>query len=154
MSDLPIITSGSDPATRCKHFTGLQNNVCAAGVAYASVRMNGQFQYRYKYSKAVYTHRACYPCLGKWNFGGETCDKREFPTREELEAEDRSFQEQFANTLKAREAIVAATNGKRGVSGQIDCPICNTGKLGYSVSGYNGHIHARCSTENCVAWME
>jgi hypothetical protein len=38
--------------------------------------------------------------------------------------------------------------------GAMDCPICGTGKLKYSRSGYNGHVLARCSTDNCVAWIE
>ena len=38
--------------------------------------------------------------------------------------------------------------------GEIDCPICKTGKLRYSRAGYNGQVHARCSSVNCVAWME
>ena len=39
-------------------------------------------------------------------------------------------------------------------SGIIQCPICHTGQLSYSRSNYNGHVHARCSTPTCVAWME
>jgi len=39
-------------------------------------------------------------------------------------------------------------------AGIMNCPICNTGKLKYSRSNYNGHVHARCSTDGCVAWME
>ena len=38
--------------------------------------------------------------------------------------------------------------------GEITCPVCKTGKLRYSRFGYNGHVHARCSTKDCVAWME
>lgn len=39
-------------------------------------------------------------------------------------------------------------------SGKMLCPICNKGELYYSRASYNGHVHARCSTENCVSWME
>lgn len=39
-------------------------------------------------------------------------------------------------------------------SGSINCPVCNEGKLHYSRAGYNGHVHAQCSTNGCVAWME
>ena len=38
--------------------------------------------------------------------------------------------------------------------GEMDCPICKTGKLRYSRAAYNGHVHAKCSTNGCVAWME
>lgn len=39
-------------------------------------------------------------------------------------------------------------------SGVIPCPICKSGKVNYSRAAYNGHVHARCSTAGCVAWME
>lgn len=39
-------------------------------------------------------------------------------------------------------------------AGEMACPVCNTGILKYSRSSYNGHVHARCTTEGCVAWME
>lgn len=38
--------------------------------------------------------------------------------------------------------------------GVMECPICKTGKLHYSRAAYNGHVHARCTTLDCVAWME
>jgi hypothetical protein len=39
-------------------------------------------------------------------------------------------------------------------AGKMDCPICKTGKLRYSRAAYNGHVHASCSTDGCVSWME
>ena len=39
-------------------------------------------------------------------------------------------------------------------SGTIDCPVCKLGKLKYSRAAYNGHVHGRCSHNNCVSWME
>jgi hypothetical protein len=40
------------------------------------------------------------------------------------------------------------------VAGDIQCPVCTTGKLHYRISNYNGHIHAQCDTKGCVRWME
>jgi len=74
-------------------------------------------------------------------------------TREEAEEEEERFQRMLANTAKAREAIIAKEGKTRGVTDSIDCPICG-GVLHYSISGYNGHIHAVCTTDGCVAWME
>lgn len=54
----------------------------------------------------------------------------------------------------ARKAIVDHTKGRRGVCGEISCPICSTGKLRFSVAKSNGHIWAACSTKSCVRWME
>ena len=39
-------------------------------------------------------------------------------------------------------------------AGEMPCPVCKTGTLRYSRAGYNGHVHAHCSTSNCVDWME
>lgn len=39
-------------------------------------------------------------------------------------------------------------------NGIMDCPICRTGKLKYMRSSRNGHICAKCSTPDCVAWIE
>ena len=38
--------------------------------------------------------------------------------------------------------------------GEMACPICSSGKLSYQISAVNGHIAAKCETENCVQWME
>lgn len=45
-------------------------------------------------------------------------------------------------------------NTKKGVQGAMDCPVCKKGQLRYTRAACNGHIHARCSTEDCVRWME
>ena len=39
-------------------------------------------------------------------------------------------------------------------AGEMDCPVCKTGKLRYSRASYNGHVHAGCTTKGCVSWME
>ena len=50
----------------------------------------------------------------------------------------------------ARKSIIETKKEK----GSIECPKCK-GKLLFSVAiNYNGHVHARCTTENCLAWME
>jgi hypothetical protein len=64
------------------------------------------------------------------------------------------FEESVKRVGVARAAIVEHTRGQRGVSGQMKCPCCEGGTLGFSVAGYNGHIHARCSTPGCANWME
>lgn len=43
--------------------------------------------------------------------------------------------------------------GKEVARGTIKCPVCNK-DLAYGVYQINGHIHARCSTENCLMWWE
>lgn len=74
--------------------------------------------------------------------------------------DDEQVKRALERTLKARSAIVEKIGPhekKKGVGtvGNIDCPICSAkDSLSYSRSGYNGHIHAKCSTDGCVRWME
>ena len=77
-------------------------------------------------------------------------------TKEEINEYVKQF---IPRMVKVRNAIVddikARGTLKKGVSGQITCPECGTGTVDYTYAGnYNRHIHARCSTEGCVAWME
>lgn len=71
-----------------------------------------------------------------------------------------AIQALFDNTMKAREAIVTHLGGpwkkgKPSAGGVIDCPICSGKKtLRFSRASVNGHIHAACTTDNCVSWME
>lgn len=81
--------------------------------------------------------------------------ERKNPTQVMEEEEDR----RVAETVRALTATRADANQKglrRGKGGRssLPCPICEKGELRYSVSGYNGHIHAQCSTEGCVQWMQ
>ena len=64
------------------------------------------------------------------------------------------FEDSFQQLMKARKAITDKEQGKRGVAGKIICPVCGTGELRYSIAKCNGHIHAACTTEDCVRWME
>jgi hypothetical protein len=130
----------------CKHYRGMSGKtVCEAGVEFATLPNYGTKQFM-----------ASCPCFEKH----EGCDKAEYKTPEELAEEERQLAKLFARTTTARKAIVDALGGpwQRGMktqSGEIDCPICGKTKtLRYSRSGYNGHIHARCDTDGCVAWME
>lgn len=83
-------------------------------------------------------------------------------------------------TIKARKAIVAelkrrALDGDPNIKalcpenrhrwhhpqdnyysgmGEMSCPVCESGQLGYSRSSYNGHVRACCSEPGCVNWQE
>ena len=126
---------------KCKNFNGMVNGQCKAGVTYADVRVVTEGK----------PHR--YPC---WISDGCTsgCQHAVFPTQEEAEERERKVQKSMENYTTARNAIVAHTEGKRGVAGSIECPVCKTGVLRFSIAGCNGHIHAKCNSEGCVSWME
>lgn len=160
MKSLPVIVDRQAPS--CKHFTDLQSGKCALGITYESVRKDHE-PIEYAHHPAAkppyYKHSRSFPCMGKYNLGGAVCDKLELPTSEEIAAEEAEYKRLSENTRTAREAIVKFLGGpwkkgKGGASGEITCPVCESGTLKFSRSGYNGHIHATCTTDGCVAWME
>jgi hypothetical protein len=132
----------------CKHYNGLQNKTCKAGVEYDTVivgRLTPGFSL---------------PCMQDRNPQCVTCEKCEFPTPEEIAERKAEMERRFATVGKARSAIVEHLGGpwKRGmpgVGGKITCPVCGKAdSLRFSRAGINGHIHASCQTVDCVSWME
>lgn len=137
---------GKSPRPWCKHYHGMyEKETCEAGVRFDSLPHVGTRQFR----------DTC-PCFGPR--GG--CEHAIYPTEEELAAKEAAINERFEKTRAARTAIVNSLGGpwKRGMPGArgaIDCPVCSGEKaLQFSRSGYNGHIHATCTTYGCVRWME
>lgn len=136
----------------CKHYTGWAGNAhCGAGVAYESVIAG-------KGTKLM-----TLPCVIQARRPERLpthCEKCDMPTPEEQEAEEREDAKRFENTTKARQAIVESLGGPwkkgtLGTRGVINCPVCGgTSTLRFSRAGVNGHIHAACTTDNCVSWME
>lgn len=53
-----------------------------------------------------------------------------------------------------RKAIIAEHERTGANAGTITCPACNAGTVSWSRARSNGHVHARCSTPDCAAWME
>lgn len=51
--------------------------------------------------------------------------------------------------------VIAAWRTKQptGKSEDIECPVCK-GRLHLSQAACNGHVHGKCSTPDCVNWME
>lgn len=128
---------------KCKHFNGLINEVCGVGVSYDSV----------KRQRTVAGTGLDLPCLADMCIAS-SCDKREFPAAAEVRARVAEIGRIFDSTVIAREAIVKHSDGKVGVVGELKCPVCKRGTLRYSIAACNGHIHAKCSSADCVAWME
>jgi hypothetical protein len=131
---------------KCKHFNGTVNKTCEAGVKYEDVRTSkGEGK---GWSLPCYDEAA-----------PKKCAKCELPTDEEVAAEEARWVKISEGTMMAREAIVAHAGpwkrGTPGAQGTIDCPVCSSkGTLRFTRAGVNGHIHAACSTKNCVSWME
>lgn len=130
---------------KCVHFNGLQHKTCRADVAYDELDEGKRVAYR----KSL-------PCF-KPEDGCEQakCEKCHFPTEEDVQArldEIQAHTDQMALALKLIAPIRKEQKGKNW-SGVLECPVCK-GKLHVSHAAYNGHVHARCETPDCVAWME
>lgn len=132
----------------CKHYHGLANgDECRAGVKYDLVVLGKG------------TKECSYPCFKDRNPLGATCEHCVFETPDETAARKAEQAKAFERMGKVRAAIVTHLGGPwkkgmKGNAGSISCPCCDGGCVNFSRSGYNGHIHASCSTPDCAAWME
>ncbi len=57
--------------------------------------------------------------------------------------------------MKLAGPIISAWREKkpRGKREVIECPVCK-GRLHLSQAAYNGHVHGRCETDDCLSWLE
>ncbi len=142
-----IKTLAEQIGNKCTHFSGIreENGRCKAGVCYASVKDDSRQGF------------GRWPC---WKEGeGVPCEKRHFPTPEEVAAEVAEHEEhtnRFVLCLGAASQDAKAHGFRKGSGGKgsVPCPACKTGELHYSVAGYNGHMHGCCTTKDCVSWMQ
>ena len=83
------------------------------------------------------------------------CLHLRWPTKEEIEADEKDTEEMMAKHLKALAAIkpLRAQHKGKNWSGKIECPVCK-GELHVRHSGYNNHVWAQCQTKECVSWIE
>jgi hypothetical protein len=67
-----------------------------------------------------------------------------------------TMERSYERVVKARDAIMVQfrTNGLGRAT--IRCPICNKGELHYAiyVKGRHTRVHSKCSTPECVEWLE
>lgn len=150
---------GNTFAKRCKHFAGLNftddEKKCDAGVRMKDVIVNQPYRYKQGKGSPVFTTNHSLPCFSDDDPCGVcSCEHQEFPTQEEIEERKEEQRKSSSRVMTARAAIVehSAINNLR--VGELECPICKIGKLRYGIAESNGHIHAGCTTESCVAWME
>lgn len=124
----------------CRHFTGVCNKVCAAGVEYDAFRCGPAVQL---------------PCLLlRPDVPQATCEKYVERTQEELDAEERETNEAMAKHILVI-PFVSEWRKKppRGKQEVVECPACK-GRLHLSQSAGNGHVWGRCQTKGCVSWIE
>ncbi len=124
----------------CRHrtpFDASQYPVCKVGIDY------------HKFPKP---HNQM-PCLGETEAARAGCPQYSGYTDEELADREKDLDERFDRIALIRSAIIAQIKATSVRGGHIPCPACKTGTVGYSQAS-NGHVHARCSTDKCAAWME
>ena len=158
----------------CIHYDGRstlqQGGCCAAGVEYRKafgsedglfLRMPCQ-QFR---TKPAGSKLGTYVAAGEAeerteiDRRGQTeipCSLLQLPTAEQVQESRRSMDAHWQKTivaLKVASEWRVKPKPKTDRAEIIECPVCK-GKLHLSQSSYNGHVHGKCETEGCVAWME
>lgn len=116
----------------CKHFNGIMHLQCKAGCIYLTGHID--------------------QCIGNGTDATAPCPKLEYPTPEEVAREEAESAVKFEKIITARAAIVAHAKD-HPEDNTIPCPACKKGVLCHAVHS-NGHVHAKCSTDGCVCWME
>jgi hypothetical protein len=166
------IKSIREQCDHCRHFGGLGNDQdgnripfsdqtkgrgkCRAGVPYDDVQKRGA---RMIALPCFHVEVDNMPVDGVW----PTCPKQSFKTPTELDAEaaeiDAEAEKSIRRIMVVRPAILNHVGVKESgkpvndLAGKMPCPVCSK-TLHYSVSSYNGHIHARCESDDCVSFME
>jgi hypothetical protein len=83
------------------------------------------------------------------------CPHLRRPTPEEIAA-DEAWTEQRIDRLRTVMVGIAEWRAKhkgKSRADVVECPACK-GRLHLSIAAYNGHVHGKCETDDCVSWME
>lgn len=114
-------------ADTCKHFNGIQNGKCEAGVPYNQFRREGASMLN------------TLPCMARNDSYGCRCDKRAFPTLSELEAYEKEVEAQMGNVLTLDRMISEGTK-----SGEFPCHCGGTVQF-----LYRGPLSASAKCSKC-----
>lgn len=118
---------------------------CEAGVPFAN------------FSGVKFDQRPCFldKETGESNPGAVPCEHLRRPTPDEIAAR-KVWQDERMNKLGVVMTGIMPwrkANKGKSVAEVVECPACK-GRLHLSISSYNGHVHGRCETADCVSWME
>lgn len=128
--------------TSCKHFTGIQNKVCRKDIRYDSFNESENE----------------IPCLPGFTNGRRPpghCACFELQTPEEIAEAEAAIKAAIDRLTKTGPLIGKVKREHKGHDwrGIEVCPICQ-GRLHMTHAKYNGHVHGKCETKDCVSWME
>lgn len=161
MKHIDIKRESSSWNSWCVNYCGLIDHKlnrithCKAGVEYEGVFKKVDFTYS-REDGHKYQSSEARPCFKHEHPLTDGCPHCRFPTPEEIKANDEEMTSRINKLFAARGAIEAVfkQQQKDGGAGAMPCPVCKTGQLHYRRAASNGHIHAKCSTADCVSWME
>lgn len=126
----------------CRHYNGLVKDVCEVGVRYSDLVPD------------VRQQANGLPCF--WSNRKKenlpTCERREWPSRGELQEREEWIQEYIGYVVPLIGQI-KKQHGRKNASGELECPRCRN-QLRYTVAAYNGHTSGKCPTVDCLSWME
>jgi len=167
MSNKPhiVVPVESGYAERCVHYAGKLKpgpdgklhrvDRCDAGIEYETVETLVEHTFSRGASGRRLQAGRARPCFKYESVLTKGCPACQFPSEEEIASREAKDKANLEAIMKARTAIIALTRDAVGVAGVVDCPVCGTvNGLRFRRAACNGHIHATCSTEGCVAWME
>ena len=131
----------------CQHYDPQPHGKgCKAGMDLKTVQVVPTGEKGYKWGPCIAGHTLKNPL--------EHCPKWIRRTREMGEKRADSVERSMNILTKVMPRISEwRKEAPQGKSEVIECPACN-GKLHLSQSSYNGHVRARCETENCVNFIE
>lgn len=142
-----------EPCVWCRHHERVLplDHRCKLGIDIATILPRNTFGHHY-----------ALPCNTATSADVEkrTCAMRDLFTAAEIEAqriEDeqwmRKCEQRLMATLPLVEQIKKQHAG-RNAAGWQKCHVCIKGTIEWRLSAYNNHIAMRCSTQDCVAFME
>lgn len=130
--------------SRCRHFTGVGNDTCKAGVRYEDVRLDHE---------PTDGRSRSWPCLRDAPLAAGRCASVSFRSEEEAKAEAEEGERRLTLSGEAMRRAREASRGIKGGSGVVECPKCG-GRLHWSKAAVNGHIWGRCETKGCLSWIQ
>lgn len=132
--------------TCCRHRVSLMEKTCKAGVDL--VKLAGD-------KPGIALRLPCFFFPGKDESRICHCVKFEPVTVQDCEDSDKAVEQATARFVVVGPLIAKVKHEHKGKNwqGVEKCPVCN-GKLHMSHAAYNGHVHGRCETEDCLSWME
>ncbi len=144
---------------KCKHFNGVQNTLCKRGVSYAQFRPGTPcIKFIEKSANGGTYLEAGEVAVERkpWKYEGKPCPLYEEPTSEEVQADRAAADAYFAKAttaIKVASAWRVKPKPAQDRAEVVECPVCK-GRLHLSQAAYNGHVHGKCETADCVSWME